>query len=324
MDLDLRLVRYFVAVAEELHFGRAAAKLYISQPALTKQIRRLEEQLGAPLLVRDTRNVSLTARGLRLLVDGRQLLALAERVQYESKPNLVRVAHVFELQTSRDVVDAYTAAHPEVELVERNLTSLGQLDALLNNRLDVAILRVTAQMVAGQPAGWQHRLLRLEPMLLVGRPGDSDRATASLYERPLEVFADPPGSGLYNIHGAYMTEFERHTGLAMRWLGNPGPFSHCLAAVQRSSKPAFVLEFESYACRYAEAGLPVHLPAEVQPLYPWSIAWRDERLSQPVTDFIQIADQVADLRHWHNPVRDVGVPTWVPPDPPSAGRPAPV
>jgi DNA-binding transcriptional LysR family regulator len=74
MDLDLRLLRYFVAVADELHFGRAAAKLYISQPALSKQIRKLEDQLGTPLLIRDSRHVTLTPRGQRFVDDARQLL----------------------------------------------------------------------------------------------------------------------------------------------------------------------------------------------------------------------------------------------------------
>ena len=60
MDLDMRLVRYFVAVADELHFGRAAAKLYISQPALSRQIRKLESDIGTQLLVRDSRHVALT------------------------------------------------------------------------------------------------------------------------------------------------------------------------------------------------------------------------------------------------------------------------
>jgi DNA-binding transcriptional LysR family regulator len=193
MDLDLRLLRYFVAVADELHFGRAAAKLYISQPALSKQIRKLEHQLGTPLLIRDSRHVTLTLHGQRFLDDARQLLALAERMQYDPEPNVVRIAHIFELTTSRQVADAYTSACPGVQLVERNLTSLGQLLALLNNLLDVAILRVTAQMLADHPAGWHHRLLRLEPMHLIGRPGDPARATASLHERPIEVFADPPG-----------------------------------------------------------------------------------------------------------------------------------
>ena len=61
MDFDLRLVRYFVVVADELHFGRAAAKLYISQPALSKQIRKLEGVVGEPLLIRDSRHVRLTS-----------------------------------------------------------------------------------------------------------------------------------------------------------------------------------------------------------------------------------------------------------------------
>jgi DNA-binding transcriptional LysR family regulator len=318
MDLDQRLLRYFVAVADELHFGRAAAKLYISQPALSKQIRKLEDQLGTPLLIRDSRHVTLTPRGQRFLEDARQLLALAERMQHDPELNVVRIAHIFELTTSRQVADAYTSARPGVQLVERNLTSLGQLLALLNNLLDVAILRVTAQMLADHPAGWHHRLLRLEPMHLIGRPGDPARPTASLHERPIEVFADAPGSGLYNVHGQYMTAFERHTGLTLQWLGNPGTFGHCLAVIRRASSSAFLFEFDSHAIKYAEAGLPVHSPAELQPYYPWSIAWRDEQLSQPTTDLLDIAEETAIRRHWRNPPPPTAAPAWVPPDDPGA------
>jgi DNA-binding transcriptional LysR family regulator len=316
MDLDLRLVRYFVTVADELHFGRAAAKLYISQPALSKQIRKLEDQLGAALLVRDSRHVTLTARGQRFLDEARKLLAIAEGMQREKAPNVLRVAHIFELATSRTVADAFARARKDIQLIERAMDSTGQLRALLDGRLDVAILRITARMRLDHPTGWRHRLLRLEPMRLVGRPGDPARETVSLHERPVEVFGDAPGSGLYNAHGDYLTAFEKHTGLTMRWLGTPGAFSHCLAAIIRADDPAFLFEFDSYAEKYGEAGLPVHRPAEVQPCYPWSIAWCDDELARPVVDFIEIALETADQLGWQHPPPDTGL--WLPPDDPVA------
>uniref|UniRef100_UPI00112FC750 LysR family transcriptional regulator n=1 Tax=Escherichia coli TaxID=562 RepID=UPI00112FC750 len=75
MNIELRHLRYFVAVAEELHFGRAAARLNISQPPLSQQIQALEQQIGARLLARTNRSALLSAAGYHFLADSRQLLS---------------------------------------------------------------------------------------------------------------------------------------------------------------------------------------------------------------------------------------------------------
>jgi len=314
MDLDLRLVRYFVTVADELHFGRAAAKLFISQPALSKQIRRLETEVGAPLFVRNSRNVTLTPRGERILQLSRQLLATAEQMLREPAPNRLRIAHIFELDTSRVVLEAFLAAYPGVQVIQSQLDSGRQLTALLDEHLDIAVLRVTAALKAEYPAGWRHALLRLEPFWLVGRPGDPRRASASTHERPLEVFADTPGTALYNVHGRYLSSLETHTGLELRWLGNPGTFEHCHAALGRARDSAYLFEFDSYARRYADRGVPVHRPQELQPVYPWSLAWRDGEQPETVREFLRIARETADRHRWLHPERADGAPLWVPPE----------
>ena len=78
MNIELRHLRYFVAVAEELHFGRAAARLNISQPPLSQQIQALEQQIGARLLARTNRSVLLTAAGKQFLADSRQILSMVD------------------------------------------------------------------------------------------------------------------------------------------------------------------------------------------------------------------------------------------------------
>src|ERR1700754_3933624 len=84
-SLDLRLLAYFVAVAEELHFGRAAARLHIPQPSLSIQIRKLEHALNTPLFVRTSRHVELTPAGELLLDGSRRLLTEAERLAWQTQ-----------------------------------------------------------------------------------------------------------------------------------------------------------------------------------------------------------------------------------------------
>ncbi|EWT02689.1 LysR family transcriptional regulator [Intrasporangium oryzae NRRL B-24470] len=318
MELDLRLVRYFVALADELHFGRAAAQLYVSQPALSKQIRKLEDQLRETLLVRDSRHVALTARGQQFLGDARRLLALADSMTQPGRQDGVSIAHVFELSTSRLVADAFARAEPDIQLREHAMDSITQLNALLHGRLDVAILRVTPRMQAAHPSGWRHRLLRLEPLLLVGSGGDDTVPTASFHERPLHVFGDPPDSGTYNAHGQYLTALQDRLGLEMRWLGTPGAFSFCVAQVRRAPTRIRYLEFLSYAEKYVDVGMRMFWPQEIQPYYPWSLAWRADDVAATTTTLIEVAVGLAEQHSWLSLDQSATAgPAWMPDDEPA-------
>ena len=99
MDLDLRKLRYFVAVAEHLNFGRAAEDLHIAQPVLSRQIRALEQELKAGLFVRGPRGTELTAAGQVLLEDARRLLPAADAAR----------------RRVRDVIERFPV-YPELDL----------------------------------------------------------------------------------------------------------------------------------------------------------------------------------------------------------------
>src|SRR5688572_21913048 len=119
-SLDLRRLRYFVAVAEELHFGRAAERLYIAQPVLSRQIRKLEQELGTDLLVRTSRNVALTPAGTRLLEEARSLLTAAEvsqrRIRDIIRDQAVLTVGFFIGDDFTSARDSFAAEHPDVQL----------------------------------------------------------------------------------------------------------------------------------------------------------------------------------------------------------------
>ena len=141
--MELRHLRYVVAVAETLHFGRAAARLNMRQPPLSQQIRQLEDELGIKLFDRSRRQVQLTPAGEMFVQDARLVLAQAshagrvgERLrQGEAGQLVIGVAGPADADYFVDIMRLFAQRHPQVRVVIRNLSTAEQLKALLEDRL---------------------------------------------------------------------------------------------------------------------------------------------------------------------------------------------
>ncbi|HYH19621.1 MAG TPA: LysR substrate-binding domain-containing protein [Azospirillum sp.] len=150
--IEVRHLRYFRAVAEELHFGRAAARLHVAQPALTRQIQRLEEDVGVLLLKRSQRSVELTPAGALFLERTKMILdeiakaAIdARRVEAGEYGRLtVGFIHSSTYGLMPAVLERFRHMYPEVELDLREMTVAEQLDALVRGTIDVGLLRPPA------------------------------------------------------------------------------------------------------------------------------------------------------------------------------------
>jgi DNA-binding transcriptional LysR family regulator len=182
---DLRQLRHFVAVAERLHFGRAAEALHISQPPLSRSIQDLERRLGAVLLARTRRKVELTPEGARFLAEAKRLLAQLERAVLEvgsmaaGAGGRLRLGFVSlaDFGVLPELLKAFKAARPGVSLALREMLSPEQAAALAADELDFGLLlppvageleHVVVQrerFVAALPA--RHRLARVRGRIAV-------------------------------------------------------------------------------------------------------------------------------------------------------------
>lgn len=300
--MDTNLLVSFVTVAEELHFGRAAKRVRIAQPALSRQVKRLEDDLGVTLLLRDRRKVSLTEAGKVYLEETRTTLKQIERARRAAarahRGEVGRLSLGFVGSAAHDVlprlVRAFREDRPDVEVELRALYTPAQVRALEEGRLDVGLLRTPPV----------HDLLQTLPVaresLLAVLP--EDHPLASEESIPLAALADedfvfPPRRLSPAIHDRVI-DLCRRAGFSPR-------------VVQESAgSEADSAALESLAGVVA-AGLGVSLTVNVpeslnnpgvvcrpvcDPEASWDlvVAYRRDESSPVVRAFVEVAERVVD------------------------------
>jgi DNA-binding transcriptional LysR family regulator len=304
-EVDLRLLRYFVVTAEELHFGRAAARLHLSQPALSVQIRHLERLLGVQLLDRSSRRVELTAAGAVLLDESRPLLAGAKRAVEATRQAAAggrgQLTVGFLANAAAElthlVLQGFRSRHPAVHLTMQQFGFEDPSAGLASGATDVAFVRPP---LAAEP--W----LGLEPLFVEPRvlAISSDRDLAAEPSVPLErllaerfVARRAPG---------YWRDFwlatEHRGGHPVRMGAEVATVDECFEAILEGRGVAFTQA--STRRFYARPGLSF---VTVTGLPPTSVAvaWRRDAETPLVDDFVALARQLAVLQ----PVPDSFSPT---------------
>lgn len=298
-DLEPRLLRYFVAVAEELHFSRAARRLYVAQQVLSREIRRLEERVGTPLLERSTRHVALTPAGERLLARARELLALHDATLRElrgERPGLLVDVVGPDLTPARVLARARELA-PGTEFFARFHTGTDAAAPLVQaGRLDVTFGRGDG---ATAPPGTTRRTVRYERFAVLV---PAHHPLAGLTRIPLAALRD---QGLCIRAGDHATPGWEHAALQLLApLGVDPAAAHphvrgndeLAQHVRHRDAPVLTL-----ATQPPVPGAVLRPLTDPVALFPWHMLWRTAATSHPgLRALLDAAAELARAEHWYD------------------------
>ncbi|MFE6283104.1 LysR family transcriptional regulator [Streptomyces sp. NPDC057877] len=307
-DVDPRLLRAFVTVAEELHFTRAAARLFIAQQALSRDVRRLERELRAELFVRTTRQVTLTADGERLLPYARRVLQAQDDLLTafgQTRPLLVDLNSPG-LDTHRRVLYLARELAPDLELMARYESGLtGAAGELVAGRLDASFGRF-AGLDPALRAQLDHQPVRVEPMAIMLPEG---HPLAALEAVPLTALAgDSVYAGAGNPRTPEWTDLARH--LFEGWgieLAPPFPLAVGEEEFQRlmTKTRTPVLAVVGFP---AMPGSVVRPLVEPIPLSPVSLVWRKGLVHPGLEALRRAATRLSAREGWLR----IPVDGWIP------------
>jgi DNA-binding transcriptional LysR family regulator len=277
--VDLRLLRYFLAVAEERHVGRAAARLHMTQPPLSRALRQLETDLGATLLERTPRGVTPTRAGEALAVEARELLEHADRLRArvrreagEATLAIGTLADSAELVSGR-LVAAFRREHPQVAVTVYESDLSDPTAGLRSGRADVAFTRTPLDA-----AGLRTHVLGSQPVGMVVRADDPLAARPSVSVAGLtgRVWVRLP-EGTDPAWAAYWTGAPEGDGPVLRTI------QECLQSVLWNGTSALAPLDQALP-----AGL-VTVAVDDRPPNRLLLAWRADRATPLVRSFARIA-----------------------------------
>lgn len=288
-DLELRHLRYFSAVAEELNFTRAAVRLKMTQPALSQQIRQLEERLGVTLFER-TRQITLTAAGVaflpaasRALAQARQAAMIAERVGAGHRALLhVGLASAGSMTRFPTVVRAFTLRHPDVAVRLVEMHSTEQLEALRAGSLDVGIVR---EMVTNQALTMREILREPLVMMLPARHRLARQRTVTLSHAAGEPFILFPRAGAPTLHDQ-IVNMCREAGFTPR-VENEAHEWHTIAALVAAGFGISIAPSSVAALRVRGTVVRRLRPATTRTAL--FLCTAGESMSEPVAAFVEFA-----------------------------------
>ncbi|WP_377701690.1 LysR family transcriptional regulator [Pseudoduganella sp. UC29_71] len=293
MNLELRQLRYFAAVAEELHFGRAAQRLHMTQPPLSQAIQALEELLGAPLFERNRRGVALTAAGTALLPEARRMLAQAQElpqlVQRAAAGEVGRLALAFVSSADYSVLPpflrAYRAAYPQVQIALQEATSDLQLEDLLHGRIDAGLLIPPLPERAREELDYlpvlKEPLVLAAPAGLAALHGKRKVALAALPALPLIIFPRAISPALYDaalgvFHAAGITPVIGQEAIQMQTIVSLVSAGMGLALVPQS------------VSNLKRPGVEYRALLDPTPLVETGLAWRRDNPSPVLQGFLEL------------------------------------
>jgi len=286
--VEFRHLRYFAAVAETLNFGRAAARLHISQPPLSRQIQALEQELGTRLFTRGTRGVRLTAAGRALVPEARRLLrevdAIVEGAQHLAEGGVGAVRIGFISTASYNVLPRvlpeFHRRRPGIRLHLHEATSDAQGALLRELEIDIGLL-----VPPVVEAGVRYVPLMREPLvaaLPARRRWPQRLALAALAQEPFILFPRQAGAGLYDLIVDYCSDAGFTPRIEQEAIQMPTIVSLVAAGMGVALVPASLRHMR-------RTGVVYRRLAETSPLMEVGLAWREGDEEPAVAAFVRHA-----------------------------------
>ncbi len=292
----MRHLRYFVAVAEELNFSRAAQRLHIAQPALSNQVKALENELGVQLLERTRRIVRLTEAGKTLLADARPLLADAQMVELHARgaqkgeTGTIHIGYVLTAANARlaTIINAFRQSHPGVKPDLAQLPTGAQITGLKNRQLDVGFVRPPVNVPE-----LEMEVIGEEKMVLAMASSDPLAKKKRLTWRDLDgktVLSVHPSIANYYYESFFALCRQHKVKFSM------GPYSQDIHSNLWFVSTGYgVTPIAESAREFASSNLAFRdLPADVPPIKTL-LAWRKDNASPILANFLRTVRSVASI-----------------------------